>query len=74
MLPLHKGNSTIDPHSGAIIFTGSPELRAVCELQSEIKRVNSKLDKIIELLTKGGISDGREVEDTGFSQDNDPKI
>ena len=34
MVPLNKGNSTIDPNSGAIIFNGSPELRAICELQN----------------------------------------
>lgn len=74
MIPLNKGNSTIDPNSGAIIFNGSPELRAICELQENVSLLSNKLDKIIELLSKGGINDGRKMENTRFSQNNDPKI
>ena len=74
MTPLNKGNSTIDPNSGAIIFNGSPELQAMCKLQNSIDSLNKKLDKILDILSKGGISDGREVENTRFSPNNDPKV
>ena len=74
MTPLHKGNSTIDRNSGAIIFTGSPELQAICELQKTVKTLNTKLDTIIEILSKGGVNNGGEVENTGFSPNNDSEI
>ena len=74
MIPLHKGNSTIDPNSGAIIFNGSPELRAICELQKSIKTLNTKLDLLIEIVSKGGVNDGRQMETSRFSQNHDSKI
>ena len=74
MIPLNKGNSTIDPNSGAIIFNGSPELRAICELQQTLKAINNKLDVLITLIAKGGITDGGKMESSRFSQNNDPKI
>ena len=73
MLPLHKGNSTIDHNSGAIIFKGSPELQAIVELQSSIKSLSTQLDRIIELL-EGGITNGREMENSRFSPNNDTKV
>ena len=74
MEPLNKGNSTIDPNSGAIIFKGTPELRAIRDLQETLKSTNKKLDMIINLLYKGGVNDGGKMESTGFSQNHDSKI
>lgn len=74
MTPLNKGNSVIDPHSGAILFKGTPEFRAICELQTKVAGISQKLDTIIELLSKEGTGYGRQVESPGQCEDNDPEI
>lgn len=74
---LNTNNCTVDEGSGAIIFHGSPELKAINALQKQIKDLckenrilNEKLDTIL-LLLKGGGQDGREMENTRFSKNYD---
>jgi len=61
---LNANNCTVDKESGAVIFHGSPELKAINALQKQIKdlreenkTINEKIDTIL-LLLKGGEQDG----------------
>ena len=60
MAHLTKHNCSVDPSSGGIVFTGSPELRAIKQLQFDINRLSAKVDSLIDLL-KGVNDNGRKM-------------
>ena len=73
MARLNHNNCRVDLKSGGIIFDGSPELQEIINLRADIRNINTKLDKLIELIN-GGVLNGRKVENSGFSTDNDQKV
>ena len=73
MAVLNRNNCHVDPKSGGVIFNGSPELQEIVNVRADMRAINEKLDKLIAML-EGGIQIGREMENPGFSQDDDQKI
>lgn len=73
MAMLTRNNCSVDPKSGGIIFHGSPELQEIINLRADIRALNTKLDKLTELI-EGGVQIGRKMEDPRFSKDNDQKV
>ena len=53
MAQLTRNNSRVDKESGAIIFSGSPELQELQKLHKKIDTLNKKLDYILTLLEGG---------------------
>lgn len=43
-------NYTVDKNSGAVLIKRSQELKEIINLKNDIKRVENKLDEILELL------------------------
>ena len=70
MALLNSGNSRIDPSSGAVIFDGTPELKEMIKIRAELKDINLKLDKLLEIT---GDQHGREMETPRLSSENDAK-
>lgn len=64
------GNSSVDESSGAVFYHKSPELLEIIKLRREISNLNTKVDKLLELL-EGGKEDGTEVAEPRQCQDND---
>ena len=52
---LNNGNS-----SGAVMFHKSPELLEIMRLRDDVKRLDEKMDVILEIL-RGGERDGTKV-------------
>lgn len=73
MALLNRNNCHVDPKSGGIVFNGSPELQEIINIRADIRTLNTKLDKLTELI-KGGVQIGRKMEDPRFSKDDDQKI
>lgn len=73
MALLNRNNCHVDPKSGGIVFNGSPELQEIINIRADIRILNTKLDKLMELI-KGGVQIGRKMEDPRFSKDDDQKI
>ena len=73
MAVLNRNNCHVDPNSGGIIFNGSPELQEIINIRADICALNTKLDKLMELI-EGGVQIGRKMEDPRLSKDNDQKI
>lgn len=57
---LNNGNSSVDKSSGAVMFHKSPELLEIMRLRNDIKRLDEKMDVILEIL-RGGERDGTKV-------------
>ena len=57
---LNNGNSSVDKSSGAVLFHKSPELLAIMRLRDDIKKVDDKMNTILEIL-RGGERDGTEM-------------
>lgn len=57
---LNNGNSSVDKSSGAVMFHKSPELLEIMRLREDIKRLDEKVDVILEIL-RGGERDGTKV-------------
>lgn len=57
---LNDGNSSVDKSSGAVLFHKSPELLEIMRLREDIKRLDEKVDVILEIL-RGGERDGTKV-------------
>lgn len=57
---LNNGNSSVDKSSGAVMFHKSPELLEIMRLRDDIKRLDEKMDVILEIL-RGGERDGTKV-------------
>lgn len=57
---LNNGNSSVDKSSGAVMFHKSPELLEIMRLREDIKRLDEKMDVILEIL-RGGERDGTKV-------------
>lgn len=57
---LNDGNSSVDKSSGAVMFHKSPELLEIMRLREDIKRLDEKVDVILEIL-RGGERDGTEM-------------
>ena len=57
---LNNGNSSVDKSSGAVMFHKSPELLEIIRLREDIKRLDEKMDVILEIL-RGGERDGTKV-------------
>lgn len=70
MAILNRSNCSVDPKSGGVIFHGSPELQEIINLRADVRAMNTKLDKLMELI-KGGVQIGREMEDPRLSENND---
>lgn len=70
---LNNTNCSVDPKTGGITFTGSPELQAIQKLSKDVQTLNVKLDVIIKVL-QGVVKNGGTLETTRFSTNNDPKI
>ena len=60
MTMLNNGNSSVDKSSGAVMFHKSPELLEIMRLRDDIKRLDEKMDVILEIL-RGGERDGTKV-------------
>ena len=60
MPTLNNGNSSVDKSSGAVIFHKSPELLEIMRLRDDIKKVDDKMNTILEIL-RGGERDGTEM-------------
>ena len=73
MARLTRNNCTVDPHSGGVIFHGSPEFQEIMKLREEIQNLHTKLDKLIELI-EGGVQCGRKVEHSRFSSNNGQEV
>ena len=73
MALLTKNNCKVDSQSGGVVFTGSPELRAIQQIKSEIHQLNNKVDTLIKLL-KEVCDDGREVVSVRFNEGTNSKI
>ena len=73
MALLNRNNCHVDPKSGGIVYNGSPELQAIINIRADIRALNTKLDKLTELI-EGGVQIGRKMEDSRFSKDDDQKI
>lgn len=73
MAILTNHNCVVDANSGGVVFTGSPELRAIRQLKSEILQLHAKMDTVIELL-KGVDDDGRKMAQIRFNESSDAKI
>lgn len=73
MAYLNNNNCVVDPNSGAVIFKGSPELRAINNLTNQIRELNIKMDMVLEIL-KGVVKSGGTLETTRFSKNNDPEV
>lgn len=57
---LNDGNSSVDKSSGAVLFYKSPELLEIMRLRDDIKKVDDKMNTILEIL-RGGERDGTEM-------------
>ena len=57
---LNNGNSSVDKSSGAVMFHKSPELLEIMRLRDDVKRLDEKMDVILEIL-RGGERDGTKV-------------
>ncbi len=57
---LNNGNSSVDKSSGAVMFHKSPELLEIMRLRDDVKRLDEKMDAILEIL-RGGERDGTKV-------------
>ena len=57
---LNNGNSSVDKRSGAVLFHKSPELLEIMRLRDDIKKVDDKMNTILEIL-RGGERDGTEM-------------
>lgn len=57
---LNDGNSSVDKSSGAVLFHKSPELLEIMRLRDDIKKVDDKMNTILEIL-RGGERDGTEM-------------
>ncbi len=57
---LNNGNSSVDKSSGAVLFHKSPELLEIMRLRDDIKKVDDKMNTILEIL-RGGERDGTEM-------------
>ena len=57
---LNNGTSSVDKSSGAVMFHKSPELLEIMRLREDIKRLDEKMDVILEIL-RGGERDGTKV-------------
>ena len=57
---LNNGNRPVDKSSGAVMFHKSPELLEIMRLREDIKRLDEKMDVILEIL-RGGERDGTKV-------------
>ena len=57
---LNNGNSSVDKSSGAVVFHKSPELLEIMRLRDDIKKVDDKMNTILEIL-RGGERDGTEM-------------
>lgn len=57
---LNNGNSSVDKSSGAVLFHKSPELLEIMRLRNDIKKVDDKMNTILEIL-RGGERDGTEM-------------
>ena len=57
---LNNGNSSLDKSSGAVLFHKSPELLEIMRLRDDIKKVDDKMNTILEIL-RGGERDGTEM-------------
>lgn len=57
---LNNGNSSVDKSSGAVMFHKSPELLEIMRLRDDIKKVDDKMNTILEIL-RGGERDGTKV-------------
>lgn len=73
MTVLNRNNCHVDPNSGGVIFHGSPELQEISNVRADIRALNTKLDKLMELI-EGGVQIGRKMEDPRLSKNNDQKI
>lgn len=66
MAQLTKNNCLVDPKSGGVVFTGSPEMRAIRDLSNKVDKLHVKIDVLIKLL-EGVNENGRKVETSRFS-------
>ena len=57
---LNNGNSSVDKSSGAVLFHKSPDLLEIMRLRDDIKKVDDKMNTILEIL-RGGERDGTEM-------------
>ena len=57
---LNNGNSSVDKSSGAVLFHKSPELLEIMRLRDDIKKLDDKMNTILEIL-RGGERDGTEM-------------
>ena len=60
MPTLNNGNSSVDKSSGAVIFHKSPELLEIIRLREDVKKLDVKMDTILEIL-RGGERDGTKM-------------
>lgn len=60
MPALNNGNSSVDKSSGAVMFHKSPELLEIIRLRNDVKKLDAKMDAILEIL-RGGERDGTKV-------------
>lgn len=60
MPTLNNGNSSVDKSSGAVIFHKSPELLEIIRLREDVKKLDAKMDAVLEIL-RGGERDGTKV-------------
>lgn len=70
MAILNRNNCHVDHNSGGVIFHGSPELQEIINVRADIRALNTKLDKLMELI-EGGVQIGREMEDPRLSKGDD---
>lgn len=54
MLDLENSSYSVDESSGAVFFHRSPELKELMQLREEVKNLNNKVDKLLEIIEKGG--------------------
>lgn len=50
MAYLNPSNCTVDKNSGGIVFHGTPETRAIAQVQKQLNRLEAKLDLLIQSL------------------------
>lgn len=52
MANLTDNNCSVDKNSGAVFFHKSPELKEILTLKKEVKNLNEKLDRILQILSE----------------------
>lgn len=60
MPALNSGNSSVDKSSGAVLFHKSPELLEIMRLRDDMKKIDDKMNTILEIL-RGGERDGTKM-------------